>query len=466
MRRTFVIVAIAAAVVAAGFLGLRQWRRAQGAAQAEVQTAQVRRGSLVATISTAGTVEAIDSVALSFQASGQVKEIKVREGDQVSAGQVLATLDSQEVELAVAQAEVSLSLAQIKLDQVKKGASPEELASARAALASAEASLAALVAGPSASDIELARLRYEQAKDQLWGAQVQRDSICANPNAGYACDQSNASVASATMAAEIARIQYEEAQKGASDEQLRAAEAQVAQARLNLSRLTAGPAVEDIKTAENGVRQAEISLQQARLKLAPYTLAAPFAGTLTRLSLQVGQIVGPSVQVGLLAAPGGLEVRADMSEIDVARIAVGQVATITLDALPGRTFRGHVTTVAAAGTSTQGVVNYPVTIQIEDADAAVKPGMTANASIVIDQREDVLVVPSRAIRSEGDGHVVTVLRDGQPVDTPVQVGLSGDNGTEILGDALKEGDTLVIAGTTSSPRMFGFGMGGGARLAH
>lgn len=468
MRKTIVVtVVVVIAVAGLGFFGLQRLRSVQ-ASQAELQTAQVRRGSLTATIGTAGTIQPSSSINLSFQAAGTVKEIKVKEGDQVKAGQVLATLDAADAELQVAQAELNLANAQLKLQTTKRGATAEEIAAARASLASAEANLATLQAGPSPSDIEVARLKYEQAKNQLWSAQCQRDATCGNPNASrVACDQANASVASSSLAVEIARIQYEQAQKGPTEKDLRAAEAQVAQARLNLAKLTSAPTAEDIRAAENAVKQAEISLQQARLKLAAYTLVAPFDGTVARLSLQVGQMVNASTQAGLLSVPDSYDITADMSEVDVARVKVGQEVNITLDALPDRTFKGRVTKVAAVGTSVQGVVNYPVTIHLEQADPAIKPGMTANASIIVDRRDDVLLVPSRAIRSQGNQRFVRVLFQGQTIDVPVQVGLSGDGGTEILGDVLKEGDEVVLnVAANQAQRALGIpGMGGMMRVA-
>jgi len=465
MRKTIVITVVVVAVVAGlGFFGLQRLQAAQ-ASQTNLQTAQVRRGSLTATIGTAGTIQPSNSINLSFQTSGTVKEIKVNEGDPVKAGQVIATLDAADVQLQVTQAELNLQSAQLKLQTTKKGPTPEQIAAAKASLASAEENLKALQAGPSANDIEVARLKYEQAKDQLWSAQCQRDATCGK-GPGVACDQANASVSSATMAVEIARIQYEQAQQGPTDKDLRAAEAQVAQARLNLANLTSSPTPEDIQAAENAVKQAQVALDQAKLKLAPYTLTAPFDGTVARLSLQVGQMVGANTQVGLLSVPDSFDITADMSEVDVARVKVGQEVNITLDALPDRTFKGHVTKVATVGTSTQGVVNYPVTIHLDEADPAIKPGMTANASIIVDQRDNVLLVPSRAIRTQGNQRLVRVLFQGQTIDVPVQVGLSGDNGTEVLGDTLKEGDEVVLNVTASqTQRGLGIpGMGGVMRF--
>lgn len=460
MRRRIVIAVIVVAVVAGlGFFGLRQAQRARDTVLGDLQTAQVTRGSLVATISTAGTVEPASAVTLSFRSSGEVEEIKVEEGERVKAGQVLACLDARDAALAVAQAEVNLDIARARLDQLKKGASPEEIAAARASLASAQENLKALQAAPTAEELELARLRWEQAKDQLWGAQAQRDATCGNPHAApSACDQANASVASAGMAAEIARVQYEQTQKGASERDLRAAEAQVAQAQLTLSKLEQGAASEEIRIAEAQVRQAELSLEQARLQLSPACLTAPFDGTVTHLNLHVGQVVGPTTQVATIAGLDALEIVADLSEIDVAAVELGQEVELRFDALPDQVFQGHVARLAATGTVVQGVVNYPVTIHLDEPVAAIRPGMSANASIIIDRRDNVLLVPNRTIRSQGGQYMVRVLRNGLPVDTPVQLGLSGDINSEVLGDTLKEGDTLIVHSASLS-RMMGMSAG-------
>ena len=467
MKRTVAVASAAVLVVAGlGFVGIRRIQQSS-ASGSNLQTARVSRGSLVATISTAGLVQTADAVDLSFQVSGQVKEIKVQEGDPVKAGQEIACLDATEIQLQVAQAEISLDNARIQLSEARKGASAEEIAAAKASLASAQENLQALQAGPAASDVEAARLALDRAKNSLWGAQCQRDATCGNPNAGRsACDQANASVANAEIAVELARMDYEKAQQGPSAKELRAAEAQVAQAQLNLSKLTSTPSSESIRAAENQVKQAELNLQQAKLKLAQCCLTAPFDGTITYLELRVGQVVGPSTRAATLAGTGGLEIAADVAEADVARLKMGQEAEIVLDAMPERTFRGRVVDVARAGTNVQGVVNFPVTISLDQADPAIKPGMTANVSIIVDQRDNVLLVPSRAIQVQGRQYLVRVLHEGQIIEVPVQTGLSGDNGTEILGDALREGDLLVLNSTMTSgsaaglPRGVPGGLGG------
>lgn len=463
-RRVFTVAAIVLVVAGLGSLGIWRISRSSATGNTPMQTATVARGSLVATVNSAGTIEAADAVDLTFEVAGKVKEVKVKEGDQVKAGQELASLDTATAELQVALAEVELESARADLEELQQGASAEEIAAAQASLASAEASLKALQAGPSADDIEIARLQYEQAKDSLWSAQCSRDATCGNPHSAKVdCDRAQASVASAEMSLEIARIKYEQAKQGATEQELRAAEAQVAQARLNLSQLTRGATSTEIRAAETKVKQAELNLQEAQTALAQCRLVAPFDGTIASLDLDVGQSVSLGAAVGTLIGASGLEVRSDLSEVDVAKVKVGQEVEVVLDALSDLTFTGRVIKVATTGTSSQGVVNYPVTIALEKSDPAIKVGMSANVAIIVDRRENVLLVPNRAIQVLGQQHVVRVLHEGQIIEVPVQVGLAGDNGTEILGDTLREGDTLVLnstTGATTTSRVGGMGLGG------
>jgi RND family efflux transporter MFP subunit len=268
------------------------------------------------------------------------------------------------------------------------------------------------------------------------------------------------------MSAEIARLQYEQAKQGPTARELAAAEAQVAQAKLNLSRLLSVPSAEDVRAAEIQVAQAELTLKQAKARLAQCCLRAPVAGTIAALSVKAGQTVGPSTTVATLSGSGALQVVADLSEVDVARVTAGQEAEVLFDAMPDRAFHGRVVQVASTGTSIQGVVNFAVTIALDGVDPAIRPGMTANVTIIAERRENVLLVPSRAIQVRGARHLVRVVREGQVTEVPVQIGLSGDNGTEVLGDTLREGDLVVLndTGTAAGAQiggLRGFGVGGG-----
>jgi multidrug efflux pump subunit AcrA (membrane-fusion protein) len=102
------------------------------------------------------------------------------------------------------------------------------------------------------------------------------------------------------------------------------------------------------------------------------------------------------------------------------------------------------------GSVSQGIVNYPVTVRVTDADASILPGMTASVTIITDQVDDALLVPNKAIRTSSGQKSVTVLFEGQQISVPVMVGLTGSSMTEVISDQLREGDVVVLSGSTSS----------------
>ncbi|MFB0546525.1 MAG: efflux RND transporter periplasmic adaptor subunit, partial [Anaerolineae bacterium] len=244
-----------------------------------------------------------------------------------------------------------------------------------------------------------------------------------------------------------------------TESELQSTWAQVAQAQAQLDELMAGPSSHELAIAEAQVEQARLSLQQAELQLAEATLGAPFRGTVVSLSAEEGETVAANAEAVLVADLSALEISLDMDEVDVGRAQLGQVAGVFLDAFPDQALRGEVTQIAYVGTETQGVVNYPVTVRIDPNDLPIKPGMTANASIVIERRENVLVVPNRALKARGQQWVVEVLVEGEITEVPVKAGLSGDTGTEVV-EGLQEGDLVVIGTTQAGGESQGRGFGG------
>jgi HlyD family secretion protein len=159
------------------------------------------------------------------------------------------------------------------------------------------------------------------------------------------------------------------------------------------------------------------------------------------------------------------EVRIDVTvdETDVPKVSVGKAARISFDALPGRPFNGKVIAVSPNGTLSQGVVTYPVSISIDTRNTLLPAAMTATATIIIDEKNDVLRVPNRALRRDGRQQVVDVLgADGKPVARPVKTGVQNDQFTEIT-DGLQEGEQIVIPTTTTRAPNVGGPGGGGPR---
>ena len=448
MKRTTIILAIVA-VLGILFLGSRALsaNRSSGSLVG-YELATARRGEIVATVNATGAVTPRNRAVLTFASPGRITAIRVAVGEQVQAGQELATIDARDLEQAVAQAEAMLRMSEARLAQAKRGATAEEIAAAKANLDSAQENLKRLQAGTSARDIEIARLRWEQAKDHLWSAQAQRDATCGNPSAPSALkDQAQAAVASASMAAEIARLQYEQAQEGASPNDIKAAEAQVAQAQANYVRLANGPAAEEIRAAQAQVDQNAASLEQARLRLEGATLKAPFAGIVAGINGRVGEVASSAAAVITLVDLSSYHVDVNIDETSIGQVGVGQPAELYLDAFPDQALTGKVTHVDPVGTLSQGLVNYRVTVEIDPTEIPLKADMTASVNIITARKSDVVLVPNRTVRRDREGRYVEVIIDGRPQRQSIEVGLSNESETEVV-SGLQEGMQVVV----SAPR--------------
>lgn len=235
------------------------------------------------------------------------------------------------------------------------------------------------------------------------------------------------------------------------------AKQQLADAQSNLDTLI-HPTADQITLAKSKVTLAEAALAQAQL-------TAPFAGTVTDVEAQVGDSVSQGVAAFRIDDTSRMYIDVQVSEVDIANIKDGQPANITFDAISGKTYNGSVVKIVMAGSVSQGVVNYPITVQLTNADASVLPGMTASVDIVTAQAKNVLEVPNRAIHISSGQRTVTVLFQGQQISVPVTVGLVGTSYTEITGSSLKAGDQVVLSttttSTTTSSNRNGFGGPGG-----
>jgi len=235
------------------------------------------------------------------------------------------------------------------------------------------------------------------------------------------------------------------------------AKQKVADAQKTLDTLK-NPTADQITVAKSRVILAEATLAQARL-------TAPFAGTVTDVETLVGDTVSAGKAAFRIDDLSNLYVDLQISEVDIATIKVGQPATVAFDAISGKTYNGVVSKIVLAGTVSQGVVNYPVTVQITDGDASVLSGMTAGVDIITAKAENVLIVPNKALHNTGGQRTVTVLFQGQQISVPVTVGLVGTSYTEVTSTSLKEGDQVILTTssttTNSSTNIRGFDAGGG-----
>jgi HlyD family secretion protein len=252
---------------------------------------------------------------------------------------------------------------------------------------------------------------------------------------------------------------------GSSEAQIASAEASLAQAEANHAALVNGADEQQIAIAQAQVAQAQISLEEARDSLADATLVAPFDGVITAVNVAEGELA--SGLVIEMIDTGSLEVVLNVDEIDIGNLAINQEAIITLETWPDVEIESHVTSIApnAAGSSDSAVVTYEVHLSLGQSDLPIRIGMTANASLITANREDVLLVPNAAInadRSNGTYSVnlVSTADDGSQTTTEVAVtiGLRDGQYTQIT-SGLQEGDQIAI-GNLLPVQTFGSGPNG------
>ena len=231
----------------------------------------------------------------------------------------------------------------------------------------------------------------------------------------------------------------------------------VSQDTYDNAKSTYDQALATITFDEATIQQRQAALDAAQVNLDYTNIVSPVDGTVVSRNVTMGQTVAASFQTPTLFLIATdltkMQVDTNVSESDIGGVKDGNKSTFTVDAFPKRTFKGAVNQVRLSPQTVQNVVTYDVVVGVDNSDLALKPGMTAATRIVIDQRDDVIRVPSQALRFSPGGAAaatqgqpqVWVLRDGQPVAVPVTTGLDDDSFTEIVKGELKPDDRVIVA---------------------
>jgi HlyD family secretion protein len=386
------------------------------------ETTPVARGELTASVGATGTVRAIQNATLNWQIGGVVDKVNVNVGDHVSKGDVLASLDPSQLPQSVILAKSDLVAAQKALQDASS-----DTASAQAAI-----------------DLKTAQDAYKKAYDyrtSLNGKQWVEDVRIT-----YVNGQQVPVIKWVKTEPDAQTIQD-------ADNDLALKKAKLDDAQRTYDRLKQGPNPADIAAAQARVDAAQATVNSA-------SIIAPFSGTVTQAVPLSGDQVAAASPAFRIDDLSDLLVDVQVSEVDINSVAPNQPAVLTLDAIPGKSYHGQVTEVSQAGDQTSGAVNFTVTVQLTDADADVKPGMTAAVNIVTQQVKDQLIVPNRAVRLVDAQRVVYVLKNGQPQPVKVTLGASSDTQSVVTGGDLKVGDLLVL-NPPAQIRGGPFGGGGG-----
>lgn len=464
-------------------------------AQGTIRTTRVRRGDLVITASGTGTLIPATEVDLGFSTGGTLAEVAVEVGDRVEAGDVLARLDDTDARSEVAQAEISLRLAELDLAKLTKEPDAAELAAAQASLADAQANLddltapptaeelaaardnllsaqkalESLLAGPTQEEIRIAKADLQTAEIDLQEAQAAYDKVASRPGvsatseamelwrASTAYEKAKATyeqtvagpteeeIAAARAAVAEAQTQLDTLERGPDPEELAAAQAKVAQAQAELDALLAGASSEDLEAAQLAVEQARLTLAAAQAQLEGTVLKAPFAGIVTAVEAQPGENVGSEAIITLADLDHPL-IELHLDETDLDKIAVGYEVEVVFDALPDKTFHGHVVQVSPILVEVDGVATVQALAALDeenlDNPRLLPAGLNASVDVIAGRAENALLVPVEALREFAPGkYAVFVMVDGQLQMRPVEVGLMDVTSAQIL-SGLEQGDEV------------------------
>jgi HlyD family secretion protein len=392
---------------------------------------KVERGEINFVVTATGTLNPVVNVLVGSQVSGTIKELYADFNSQVKEGQVIAQIDP-----AIFQAQV---------DQAKAN-----VLNAQANLLNAQANLENAKANLTKADVAVL-----DAKRTL-----DRNQPLAEKKV----------IAQATM--DTAQTNYD-----------------TAMAQRDVAKAQVESAASQVESSKAQVEQTKAALKVSETNLRYTTIRSPVNGTVISRNVDVGQTVAASLQAPTLFTIAKdltqMQVDTNVSEADVGRIAVGQESTFTVDAYPERVFRGKVSEIRNAPIIVQNVVTYDVVIQVGNKDFKLKPGMTANISILIAHREGILKIPNAALRfrptsvtkvgidpsreggkgsfpqksseqaksSQEDhgrpGRVWVLSPEGKPVPVSVTLGITDGTFSEMIGGNLQESAEVIVEGNSN-----------------
>ncbi|MCX6753107.1 MAG: efflux RND transporter periplasmic adaptor subunit [Candidatus Nomurabacteria bacterium] len=473
-------------------------------------TTTVQKGTIIASITGSGQVSVSNQIDIKPKVSGQIMWIGVNSGDKVNTGQALLSIDSTDAQKSVRDAQVALDSANLSLEKLKLQNSDSNLNNSLSKAYSDGLSVVSSTFSDITSEmIGLNNMLLQQnlsyntvhvngptavayrtkTDDSYYQTQnlfekISKDfaviSLSSNGsdieniiNETYQITQ----VFNDTLKDAKIFVDYIAQDTGKSSDfsgyQTTLSDylttmnnhfSSLGSIKTNIqnSKDTFQSSDLDIQSAQLSVTQKENALQDAKDKLADYTIRAPFSGLVSVINVKVGDTASSSSVASIVTNSQLAQI--SLNEVDVAKIQLGQKATITFDAIPDLSITGKVTQIDTVGTVTSGVVNYTVKISFDTQDNRIKPGMSVSADIITDVKTDALLVPNSAVKTKGgvsyvqmftpplvgsDNNSAGILSLTLPEQVTVQTGLSNDTSTEITSGII-EGDQVVLKTVTAS----------------
>jgi HlyD family secretion protein len=462
------------------------------------ETMVVHPGNFVQQVSVSGKVVAAQDVDLGFSQSGRVSRVNAKVGDIVKVGSLLAEIENGDLRATVMQKQAALESEQAKLQALKEGTRPEELAIAQSTVDSSASALVnaimdaytksddavrnkvdqfmtnpasspklifltnALQAGINAESDRLAvqntltvwqkdNASLSASSDVLAAAvKAQKNlagvsALLADANTALSQAAVSQSITQTAISGYVADIVTARTAINSVISTLNSAAADLDSAQKNLALKLAGSTQADISSQVAQVKVAQADLGNAQAQLVKTLIFAPFTGVVTKMDAKVGQIISPNTTEVSMIGSGAFQVEGYVAEINVALVKVGNPAVVTLDAYGSDVpFDVKVVSIDPAETIQDGVSTYRAVFEFNSQDPRIKSGMTANILITTQEKENVISVPQKIVINK-DGQKFVKVKDGEGV---VEKKVTTD-GVSSLGQieitsGLKDGDVVIL----------------------
>ncbi len=291
------------------------------------------------------------------------------------------------------------------------------------------------------SNIDLSRKNLNEIKTFLEKAALAVNSL--TPSTGLTQStidswKSDISTARTNTSAAINNV-------SSADEKLRTAESSLSLAEQELILKKSGSTNEQIIAQEARVEEAEANIKNIKAQISKTALISPINGTITKKDAETGQIITAGKTIFSIISESRLEIESNIPETDIAKIKINNTAKITLDAYGSEIiFEAKVVAIEPAETIIEGVSTYKTTLNFIDSDTRVKPGMTANIEILTAAKENIIIIPQRAVISADEEKIVKILENDNIKDVKIKTGIKGSDGNIEIIEGVKEGDKIIL----------------------
>lgn len=425
-----------------------------------VDATPVRLQTLTQNLELTGELTTSDETNVAPKEEGRLIAVYVQDGDPVKKGEVIAQQDTTNLQISLQQALAAQATAQSNLIQAIQNArvgpvkSTAAVAQARAALAQAKAQLQKTLNGARPEEVAQAQASLNSARSSMETAQKQRDRQRQLLEQGAISQQE---FDTAENQYETAVSAYQNAQQALKMEQswsrpedIQSARDAVDQAQQGLKSAQAQKQLDSllfdqVNSARAALQGAQAQVRMVRQEISDATIRAPFSGRVSGKPATVGTVPGTGATIVHLVGNTGIYFDGQISENDILSVHVGDKASISLDALPGHSYSGHVASISPSASSVGRL--FSVRVQLDSLSPEVKPGMFARGEVAVRQIANAVVVPSVALVQKNGQNVVFTVVKGKAKEQPVQVGLSEGSYTEVKG--VQPGEQVVTTGQES-----------------